>query len=110
MPYFVPPFCCAILYVGMVYLLSITLFALASVIVFLMVHISRAHREHERKMQALRQTVLKLSSGSDERKHQLMLSEELMRKLRSANDTLGRDLVALVSECVEMASGRNPLS
>lgn len=71
--------------------------------------ISRSRHEHEQKMEVLRRVIVELAGNSALKNQQLQLSDELMKRLRSANTVLSRDITVLVNEFVETLSAHNLL-
>ncbi|NUY81824.1 hypothetical protein HUK80_13030 [Flavobacterium sp. MAH-1] len=93
----------------MIYVLLFTIIALLAVIVLQMRLINRSRHEHEQKMEVLRRVIVELAGNSALKNQQLQLSDELMKRLRSANTVLSRDITVLVNEFVETLSAHNLL-
>lgn len=97
------------MYGQMIYVLLFTVIALLAVVVLQMRQISRSRHEHEQKMEMLRRVIVELAGNSALKNQQLQLSDELMKRLRSANTVLSRDITVLVNEFVETLSAHNLL-
>lgn len=97
------------MYGQMIYVLLFTIIALLAVIVLQMRLINRSRHEHEQKMEVLRRVIVELAGNSALKNQQLQLSDELMKRLRSANTVLSRDITVLVNEFVETLSAHNLL-
>lgn len=93
----------------MIYVLLFTIIALLAVIVLQMRLISRSRHEHEQRMEVLRRVIVELAGNSALKNQQLQLSDELMKRLRSANTVISKDITVLVNEFVETLSAHNLL-
>lgn len=83
----------------MIYAILIIVFLLL-VLSWQAVLFSKTKRRHEQRMQALQGVVARLTHNCELREQQARLSEELLRKLRVANNSISAEIAALIKDFV----------
>ncbi|RZJ66367.1 MAG: hypothetical protein EOO50_09840 [Flavobacterium sp.] len=84
----------------MMYVLAFTIVVLLGVIVFQILLLRRSQRQHEQRMEVLREVIVQLANSNSAREKQVKVSDELMQKLRSVNVILSQDISAMVKDFV----------
>lgn len=82
------------------YVLAFTIVVLLGVIVFQILLLRRSQRQHEQRMEVLREVIVQLANSNSAREKQVKVSDELMQKLRSVNVILSQDISAMVKDFV----------
>ncbi|HLA55687.1 MAG TPA: hypothetical protein VK623_06285 [Flavobacterium sp.] len=88
----------------MIYILMFIIVCLCAAIVCLTIDFKKAKSRHELKIGELNYAIVQMMASNDSQLGQLKLSDELKEKLKTARETIDKDMLAMQYDFVETLS------